>query len=132
MPRSISPQSPLALSKAVTDDVVRLVRFYVEGVVSELALWIASAKPMPPEAFRDFLVSAMPEPLRRLLLSAKDAKRRPLRAMPPTDVIRYDGNAVPDQRETQALRSDPITERPLKKAAIGLQPFESTQNTFRK
>ena len=63
-------------AKAVTDDVVRLVRFYVEGVVSELALWIASAKPMPPEAFRDFLVSAMPEPLRRLLLSAKDAKRR--------------------------------------------------------
>ena len=63
-------------AKAVTDDVVRLVRFYVEGVVSELALWISSAKLMPPEAFRDFLVSAMPAPLRSLLLSAKDAKRR--------------------------------------------------------
>ena len=63
-------------AKAVTDDVVRLVRFYVEGVVSELALWISSAKPMPPEAFRDVLVSAMPAPLRSLLFSAKDAKRR--------------------------------------------------------
>ena len=61
---------------AVSDEVTRLVRFYVEGVVSELALWIADAKPMSPEAFRDFLVEAMPAPLNKLLLENKPAKER--------------------------------------------------------
>jgi len=61
---------------AVSDEVTRLVRFYVEGVVSELALWIADAKPMSPEAFRDFLVEAMPAPLNKLLLENKLAKRK--------------------------------------------------------
>ncbi|MBQ6140142.1 MAG: TetR family transcriptional regulator [Kiritimatiellae bacterium] len=61
---------------AVSDEVTRLVRFYVEGVVSELALWIADAKPMSPEAFRDFLVEAMPAPLNKLLLENKPAKRK--------------------------------------------------------
>ena len=61
---------------AVSDEVTRLVRFYVEGIVSELALWIVDAKPMSPEAFRDFLVEAMPEPLNKLLLENKPAKRK--------------------------------------------------------
>lgn len=55
---------------AVSGEVVRLVRFYVEGVVSELALWIASPSPMPAKKFRDFLIEAMPAPLCDLLLSA--------------------------------------------------------------
>ena len=55
---------------AVSDEVVRLVRFYVEGIVSELALWIAAPSPMPPKKFRDFLIEAMPAPLCDLLLSA--------------------------------------------------------------
>ncbi len=61
---------------AVTDDVVRLVRFYVEGVVSELALWIAASNPMPPETFRDFLIEAVPAPLGSLLLETKPRKRK--------------------------------------------------------
>ncbi len=60
---------------AVSDEVTRHVRFYVEGVVSELALWIADAKPMSPEAFRDFLVEAMPAPLNKLLLENKPANK---------------------------------------------------------
>lgn len=61
---------------AVTDEVVRLVRFYVEGIVSELALWITDASPVQPEAFRDFLVEAMPAPLHKLLLENRPAKRK--------------------------------------------------------
>lgn len=61
---------------AVTDDIVRLVRFYVEGVVSELALWIAASNPMPPETFRDFLIEAVPTPLGSLLLETKPRKRK--------------------------------------------------------
>jgi len=65
---------------AVSDEVARLVRFYVEGVVSELALWIAAPSPMPAKKFRDFLITAMPAPLCGLLLSAsksKPSRRRP-------------------------------------------------------
>ncbi len=61
---------------AVTDEVVRLVRFYVEGVVSELAHWIAATHPIPPEAFRDFLIAAMPMPLCKLLLETKPRNRK--------------------------------------------------------
>ncbi len=61
---------------AVSDDVVRLVRFYVEGVVSELALWIADARPMSPEEFRDFLMEAIPAPLGKLLLEEPMTQKR--------------------------------------------------------
>ena len=61
---------------AVTDGVMRLVRFYVEGVVCELALWIAASNPMPPEMFRDFLIEAIPAPLCSLLLETKPCRRK--------------------------------------------------------
>jgi hypothetical protein len=55
---------------------MRLVRFYVEGVVCELALWIAASNPMPPEMFRDFLIEAIPAPLCSLLLETKPCRRK--------------------------------------------------------
>jgi len=62
-------------SKAVTKRVADLVRFYVEGTVSELARWMADANPMPTEEFRDLLVDAMP-PLVHRLLSSPTTKRK--------------------------------------------------------
>ncbi|MCR5414041.1 MAG: TetR/AcrR family transcriptional regulator [Kiritimatiellae bacterium] len=47
--------------------IVRLVRFYVEGTVSELAQWMADANPASAEDFRDFLMDAVPAPLKGLL-----------------------------------------------------------------
>lgn len=61
---------------AVTDGVMRLVRFYVEGVVCELALWIAASNPMPPEMLRDFLIEAIPAPLCSLLLETNPCRRK--------------------------------------------------------
>ncbi len=54
---------------AVTDRISGLVRFYVEGTVSELARWMADANPMPAKEFRDYLLDAMPLPLHKLLYS---------------------------------------------------------------
>ncbi len=55
--------------KSVTDRIVELLRFYVEGTVSELARWMADANPMPVKDFRDYLLEAMPLPLHKFLHS---------------------------------------------------------------
>ncbi len=55
--------------KSVTSRIVELLRFYVEGTVSELARWMADANPMPVKDFRDFLLDAMPLPLHKFLYS---------------------------------------------------------------
>ncbi len=52
---------------AATERTSALLRFYVEGTVSELARWMAEANPSKAEEFRDFLMEAMPGPLKGLL-----------------------------------------------------------------
>ncbi len=64
--------------KSVTDRIIGLLRFYVEGTVSELSRWMADANPMPVKEFRDYLLDAMPMPLHKFLYSqtCKKDKRR--------------------------------------------------------
>ncbi len=64
--------------KAVTDRIVWLVRFYMEGIVSEVARWMEDANPMPTKAFRDHLLDAMPLQLHKFLYSPtrKQGKRK--------------------------------------------------------
>ena len=56
---------------AVTEEVENLVRFYVEGAVSELAIWCSTPNGAPPEEFGGFLIEAMPTKLRDLLDEGK-------------------------------------------------------------
>jgi len=63
-------------AKAVTDEVYNLVRFYIEGVVSELARWCSTPKGASPEELRDFLIEAMPAKLRDLLIKEKKNNRK--------------------------------------------------------
>ena len=56
---------------AVTEEVENLVRFYVEGAVSELAIWCSTPNGAPPEEFDGFLIEAMPTKLRDLLDEGK-------------------------------------------------------------
>ncbi len=62
-------------SKAVTERVIALVRFYVEGTVSELARWMADANPMPAKEFRDLLMDAMPPSIHKLLNSQPTTRK---------------------------------------------------------
>ncbi len=62
-------------SKALSERAVALVRFYVEGTVSELARWMADSNPMPAKNFRDLLVDAMPPSVRRLLHSQPTTRK---------------------------------------------------------
>ena len=59
-------------AEAATEEVNNLARFYIEGVVSELALWCSTPKGATPEAFRDFLIEAMPTKLRNLLVKEEN------------------------------------------------------------
>lgn len=61
--------------KAATDQVVSLVRFYVEGAVSEIARWMMDVNPMPDREFRDYLVDAMPSSIHKLLTSPTTTRK---------------------------------------------------------
>jgi len=58
-------------AEAATEEAGNLVRFYIEGVVCELATWCSTPNGASPEAFRDFLIEAMPAKLRNLLVNEK-------------------------------------------------------------
>ncbi len=73
--RAISEYIRIANGKnAATEQIVRLARFYMEGTVSELSRWMNDANTCPPEDFRDFLMDAMPAPLKGLLTTKNEQK----------------------------------------------------------